>query len=86
MRNRRYIYQLIKELEPRYLLFLTATLIHNKLEDFYNLADLVRSGFFGVLRISRRSTKRSKIKVGKKMVVRNSDRFFHFHSRLPLSF
>jgi SNF2 family DNA or RNA helicase len=47
LRNRKYVYQLIKELNPRYILLLTATPIHNKLEDFYNLADLVRPGFFG---------------------------------------
>lgn len=49
MRNRKYTYQLIKKLDPRYIFLLTATPIHNKLEDFYNLADLVRSGFFGTL-------------------------------------
>lgn len=47
MRNRKYTFRLIKELDPRYLLFLTATPIHNKLEDFYNLVDLVRPGLFG---------------------------------------
>jgi len=49
LRNRKYVYPLIKELNPRYILLLTATPIHNKLEDFYNLADLVRPGFFGAL-------------------------------------
>lgn len=47
MRNRKYTFRLIKELDPRYLLLLTATPIHNKLEDFYNLVDLVRPKFFG---------------------------------------
>jgi len=47
LRNRKYVYQLLKEINPRYILLLTATPIHNKLEDFYNLTDLVRPGFFG---------------------------------------
>ena len=47
LRNKKYVYQLLKEINPRYILLLTATPIHNKLEDFYNLTDLVRPGFFG---------------------------------------
>ncbi len=49
LRNRAYTYQLLKGLIPSYLLLLTATPIHNKLEDFYNLAELVRPNFFGTL-------------------------------------
>ncbi len=49
MRNRKYTFRLIKGLAPRYVFLLTATPIHNKLEDFYNLAELVRPRFFGTL-------------------------------------
>ncbi len=71
-------WRFVKELEPRYLLLLTATPIQNSIEELYNLIYLVRPGLLS----TRKSFKTEFVHARNKRLPRNVERLRSLVSRV----